>query len=71
MLNAVLVIDGIVSGTWKRTIRGESVELEVWPFRELNPAEMRDLEGEANRYARFLEKHLLPFPKTNRSRRRA
>lgn len=71
MLNAVLVIDGIVSGTWKRTIRGDGVEVDLAPIHTLDATEMRAVAGEAERYARFLEKHLLPFPKTNHSRRPA
>jgi hypothetical protein len=60
MLNAVLVIDGIVSGTWKRTIRGKEVEVAVSPFRELTRGEMRGVEEEAKRYARFLGLHMIP-----------
>jgi hypothetical protein len=64
MLNAVLVIDGIVTGTWKRTLRGDAVEVAIEPFRTLDEKETRAVEREAARYARFLEKSLLIFPKT-------
>jgi hypothetical protein len=54
MLNAVVVIDGLVSGTWKRTIRGKSVAIDVSPFRTLDARELRGVEEEKERYARFL-----------------
>jgi Winged helix DNA-binding domain len=56
MLNAVVVIDGIVAGTWKRTLRGDAVEIALSLFRELNRREVRALDEEAARYATFLGK---------------
>lgn len=54
IINAIVVIDGIVAGSWKRTLRGRSVELRVTPFRALRDSERRGVEQEAARYARFL-----------------
>ena len=56
MLNAVVLSAGRVVGTWKRTLRGQSVEIAVSPFRELTAREGRALEQAAARYARFLGK---------------
>jgi len=54
MLNAVLVIDGRVGGTWKRTIRGEEVTVDVSPFRPLTAGQSRDVKREIARYTHFL-----------------
>lgn len=54
MLNAVLVIDGVVAGTWRRTIRGTTVDVEVMPFRALTDREQRGVDREIARYATFL-----------------
>jgi hypothetical protein len=44
MINAVLVIDGLVAGSWKRTIRGSAVHVAVTPFRELSEREQRGVD---------------------------
>lgn len=54
MINAVLVIDGLVAGSWKRTIRGKSVHVAVTPFRELSEREQRGVDRQVTRYAKFL-----------------
>lgn len=54
MINAVLVIDGLVAGSWRRTIRGKSVHVAVTPFRELTEREQRGVDRQVTRYAKFL-----------------
>jgi hypothetical protein len=54
MLNAVVVVNGLVAGTWKRDLRGDSVHIAVSPFRTLSARETRALEKESARYATFL-----------------
>jgi hypothetical protein len=54
ILNAVLVVDGRVAGTWKRSFRGDAVEVTVSPFRRLSSREESEVEREASRYAKFL-----------------
>ncbi|HEY0142866.1 MAG TPA: winged helix DNA-binding domain-containing protein [Thermoanaerobaculia bacterium] len=57
MLNAIVVVDGVVVGTWKRTLRGdEGVDVKLSLFREL--PELRGVTREAERYARFLGRSL-------------
>jgi len=51
---AIVVIDGLAAGQWKRTLRGESVDITISPFRALTAHESRALERAANRYAAFL-----------------
>lgn len=54
VLNAVVAINGRVIGSWKRTLRGRSVEVTVTPFRALSATEGRAVEREKERYARFV-----------------
>ena len=54
ILNAIVVVNGRVAGTWKRDLRGEAVNVRVSMFAELPAPAMRALEREADRYARFL-----------------
>jgi hypothetical protein len=54
MINAIVVVNGIVAGSWKRTLRGTSVDITVSPFRALTAREMRALDKEGARYAKFL-----------------
>ena len=54
MLNAVVVVNGLVAGTWKRDLRGDSVDITISPFRALTARETAALEREGARYAKFL-----------------
>ena len=54
MLNAIVVVNGFVAGTWKRALGKSEVEVTVSLFRELKARELRALEGEAERYGKFL-----------------
>lgn len=54
MISAVVVIDGRVAGTWKRTLVKDAVALEATLFRALTAPESQALQKEADRYAQFL-----------------
>lgn len=54
VFNPTIVIDGKVSGTWKRTFKKGSVVIEPSPFRPLAPAEIDALTVAAQRYGEFL-----------------
>jgi hypothetical protein len=54
MLNAIVVVNGRVAGTWKRDLRGNDVVIRVSTFAELPASAMRALEREAERYAKFV-----------------
>lgn len=56
MLQAVVVIGGMVSGTWKRTLARDRVCVTASMFRPLKRGEKRELEAACERYARFLGK---------------
>lgn len=50
--NPVLLVDGRVAGTWRRTQRGRRFEIEVEPFRKLMKAQRAELVEDAQRVAR-------------------
>ena len=54
MFSPTIVIDGVVTGTWKRTFKGGAVIIETTPFRPLIPAENEALSAAADRYGEFM-----------------
>jgi len=54
ILGNVIVIDGQIVGTWKRTLNRDTVIVETRPFTELNDAENQALAAVASRYGAFL-----------------
>jgi hypothetical protein len=56
-LNYIIVVDGQIVGTWKRTLTRNSVVIEAHPFRRLTRVEQRAVAGAAQRYGTF---HRLP-----------
>jgi hypothetical protein len=48
----LVVIDGVISGTWKRTIRKNEVELQVFPFEKIGNLQERIVEA-SRKYAEF------------------
>ncbi len=54
----ILLVDGLVVGVWKRTLKRDSVIVEISPFRELAKAETHNLQQAAERYAGFVGKKL-------------
>lgn len=50
----IVVIDGHIVGTWKRTLRKNTVDIVPSPFAALSQAEERAFTVAAERYARFL-----------------
>lgn len=53
-LGYVLVVGGRIAGTWRRTISGQSVAIELTRFRSLRRGEERAVAGAARRFAGFL-----------------
>jgi len=54
MFSPTIVIDGVVTGTWKRTVKGGAVIIETTPFRPLTSAENEALSAAADRYGEFM-----------------
>jgi hypothetical protein len=53
-LTAVIVIDGKVAGTWRKTTKKDSVEIRVSPFRKLDTDQQEAVEAEVARYGKFV-----------------
>ena len=51
----VIVVDGLIAGTWKRTIKRSEVVIELVRFRDLTKAEEKALADAAERYGKFLD----------------
>jgi len=54
ILYPTIVVDGQVIGTWKRTLKKDSLAISPSPFAKFMRAETRALAKAANRYGKFL-----------------
>jgi hypothetical protein len=59
LLNAVVVINGRVEGTWKRTLGKTNVDITIAPFRKFSASEVSAIEREAKRYGKFVGREAL------------
>jgi hypothetical protein len=59
ILSAVVVLDGRVTGSWKRTIKREQVKVEVQPFTALTGAQEAAIAAAASSLCRFLNKQVM------------
>jgi hypothetical protein len=50
----IVIVDGKVIGTWRRTIDARTVHVRVTPFRPLSAAERRAVAAAAARFTRFV-----------------
>jgi|WetSurMetagenome_2_1015567.scaffolds.fasta_scaffold90619_2 hypothetical protein len=55
-LTYVIVVDGQIIGSWRRTLNKETVAIEIDPFRPLAKAEQRAVAAAAQRYGEFLNR---------------
>ncbi len=55
-LNAVVVLDGKVVGTWKRTMKKDKLEITLNPFKKLNESKLEVVKEAAGRYGKFWNK---------------
>ncbi len=53
-LTSVMVINGRVAGTWKKSVKKGILEIVLSPFRELTKREIKALEEEGSRFATYL-----------------
>jgi hypothetical protein len=54
LFNNMMVLDGQVVGTWKRTLKAKTVVIEFNPFYDLKPAQTDAFAQAAATYGRFL-----------------
>lgn len=53
MFSPMIVVDGQIRGTWKRTIKKDHVLIELIPFDTLDKVTRRSLQTPADQYGRF------------------
>jgi hypothetical protein len=56
IFNPIVVIDGRVMGTWKRTFKKDTVTMTFSPFTSWNEAQAQAIAAAAERYSRFVDK---------------
>jgi hypothetical protein len=56
LIKPIIVIDGLVRGIWKRTIKRSGVAIATTPFLRLGRVHQRLLGDAAERYARFFSR---------------
>jgi hypothetical protein len=54
----IIVVNGQVAGTWKRTIKKDTVRVEIELFQPVSPETMSQIETAAHRYGLFVEKKI-------------
>jgi len=56
----VVVVDGRIAGTWRRTFAKQTVRIQLTPFQKLSGAEQRAVVAVATRFTRFVgHEHVL------------
>ncbi|MGV3615729.1 MAG: winged helix DNA-binding domain-containing protein [Fimbriimonas sp.] len=55
VFNSMIVSDGRIVGTWRRTIKSRTVEIEASPFSPLDPRDRDGFREAADRFAAFLQ----------------
>lgn len=65
----VIVIDGEVTGLWKRTIKNDTVSIETEFFRAHNKATKMRIEETAEKFGRFLDKKVKVIFQASKSKK--
>jgi hypothetical protein len=55
IFNPIIVVDGQVVGTWKRTLKKDALAITPSPFAKLTKAETRAIGAAASRYGKFFD----------------
>jgi hypothetical protein len=55
IFNPTIVVDGQVVGTWKRTLKKETLAISPIPFTKLKRAQTHAIAEAAKRYGKFLD----------------
>ncbi len=53
-LNAVIILDRKVAGTWRKVLKKNKIEVSLNPFREFSEAEHNALNSEMERLGKFV-----------------
>lgn len=53
VFDRMIIVDGIIEGTWKRTVKAKSVVVETYLFRELSKVKSEAVKKAVNRFIKF------------------
>ncbi len=53
VFDRMVIVDGIIEGTWKRTVKAKSVVVETYLFRELSKVKSEAVKKSVNRFVKF------------------
>ena len=56
--NRMIILDGKIEGTWKRTFKNNKAVVETFPFKSLNKTKQQALEKAIKKYSAFVGKEL-------------
>ncbi len=62
VFNRMIIVDGKIEGTWRRTIKGDTVAVEIFPFTSLSKAKHRAVMNAVKRYHSFMEESIKRKP---------
>ncbi|QHS56778.1 winged helix DNA-binding domain-containing protein [Mucilaginibacter sp. 14171R-50] len=54
IFNHTIILNGKIGGLWKKTIRKDTLEIELTPFNKLNNAALKVIETAGKKYMKFL-----------------
>lgn len=58
LFRPIIVVDGQVTGTWKRTIKKDTMIVDIQPFTSPDPSIQKMISGSASQYGHFIGKKL-------------
>lgn len=58
MFMPTIIIDGKVEGTWKKVIKKDTLQLDMYPFGKITQVKKRQVENQARKFSEYLDKSL-------------
>ncbi len=55
IFNRMIILDGLIEGTWQRTFQKGKVQVETFPFSKLSSAKQKILKETATEFITFAE----------------
>ncbi|KAA0989968.1 winged helix DNA-binding domain-containing protein [Dyadobacter aurulentus] len=58
MFMPTIIVDGKVEGTWKKVIKKDTLQLDMYPFGKITQVKKRQVENQARKFSEYLDKNL-------------
>ncbi len=52
--NRMIIINGLIEGSWQRTVKNKTVAVKIVPFNSLNKTKQMEVEKAVKRYKEFM-----------------